>query len=145
MTLHCLYSFPFSALPFTLPPVSYYTPIPGHHEPQLTLLTAFNKQVAHKQPYTLGQELTLASLFIPAMNYTGPVDVVAGQHDFPFCGGDCEYPSDQAAATIVEFYPAASSGSESFVVPNSGHSINAHYEAGTQFTQIRAFLSKNGL
>jgi hypothetical protein len=29
-------------------------------------------------------------------------------------------------------------------VPNSGHVINAHYEAGTQFSQINAFLSKNG-
>ncbi|MCJ1353418.1 MAG: hypothetical protein MMC33_003404 [Icmadophila ericetorum] len=105
----------------------------------------FDNQVAAKQTYSLGQQFTLPLIFAPATNFTGPVDVVVGLQDFPFCKGDCLSPSDQAVTTIPSLYPAASKGSQSFIVPDSGHFINAHYNAPLEFEQINKFLTSNSL
>lgn len=107
-------------------------------------ITAFKHQVSQKQTYTIGQQFTLPAIYSSAPNFTGPVDIVIGKYDFPFCGGKCDRPIDLAAATIPGLYPAAHHKSESFVVPESGHLINAHYEADVQFDQINNFLDKNG-
>ncbi|KAG4030508.1 hypothetical protein MFRU_012g02410 [Monilinia fructicola] len=107
-------------------------------------LSTFKHQVSQKQTYTIGQQFTLPAIYSTAPNFTGPVDIVIGKYDFPFCQGTCDYPIDLAAATIPALYPAAKSKSASFVVPDSGHFINAHYEADAQFNQISSFLDRNG-
>ncbi|KAH9827513.1 Alpha/beta hydrolase family [Teratosphaeria destructans] len=46
----------------------------------------------------------------PAVNFTGPVAVVDGAEDLPFCAGNCSYPVDKAAAVKPMLYaglPAA--------------------------------------
>ncbi|KAM0803473.1 hypothetical protein BDR22DRAFT_960594 [Usnea florida] len=100
----------------------------------------FNKQYAAKQTYTIGRFFTLAGIYGPAPGFTGPVDIVVGHYDFTFCHGDCTYPTDQAAATLKSLYPAASNGSQTHIVPESGHAISAHYGAQMQFDQINRFL-----
>ncbi|ESZ98065.1 hypothetical protein SBOR_1596 [Sclerotinia borealis F-4128] len=102
--------------------------------------STFNHQVAQKQTYTIGQQFTLPTIYSTAPKFTGPVDIVIGRYDFPFCKGMCNHPIDLAAATIPVLYPAANAKSESFVVPDSGHLINAHYRAGAQFDHINGFL-----
>lgn len=52
---------------------------------------AFRQQVANKQTNTLGVLLTLGGIVAPSTEFTGPVDVVNGEHDLVFCGGDCFY------------------------------------------------------
>lgn len=99
---------------------------------------------AKKSTYTLGQLFTLPSIYAPAPAFTGPVNIVVGQHDFPFCLGDCNSPPDQAAATIPALYPAAGAGSAHYTVPNSGHLLNAHYQAPEVFAQINNFLHVHG-
>ncbi|KAL8722509.1 MAG: hypothetical protein Q9225_001025 [Loekoesia sp. 1 TL-2023] len=103
----------------------------------------FDAVYTAKQTYTLGQQFTLPSIFTPAPAFTGPIDVVVGQHDFPFCFGECNASVDQAAATRTVLYPAAGTGSQSYIVPNVGHFFNAHYGAQQAFTQINNFLRKN--
>ena len=102
-------------------------------------------QYSQKQTNTIGELLTLGGINTPSPGFTGPVDVLLGQNDFPFCGGDCTYPVDQAAAALKAFYPAAKQTSTSFLVPNSGHNINAHFSASTAFTQMLNFLESNGI
>lgn len=80
----------------------------------------------------------------PSPQFTGPVDVVLGQNDYFFCGGDCKYPSDQSAAVVPAFYPAAGKGSQHYLVPGAGHLINAHVSAPQGFDQMTAFLRSNG-
>lgn len=104
----------------------------------------YAKQYAAKQTYTFGQQFTLPAIYSPAGAFKGPVDVVVGQYDFPFCLAACDKPTDQAAATIPALYPAAAVGSQHFIVPNSGHCINTHYAAPAEFSQINAFLKDNG-
>ena len=60
-----------------------------------------------------------------------------------FCGGDCTYPLDQSAAVVPAFYPAASNGSQQYLVPDAGHFINGHYSAAQAFAQMTGFLKAN--
>ena len=106
--------------------------------------SVFANQYAAKQTYSVGQQFTLPGIYSPAGAFKGPVDVVIGQYDFPFCLAACDTPTDQAAATISALYPAAAIGSQHFIVPDCGHYINAHYAATSEFTQINAFLKANG-
>ena len=104
----------------------------------------FEKVYSAKSTYTIGQLLTLADIYMPAPAFTGPVNIVVGQHDFPFCLGDCGFPQGQVAATIRALYPAAAPGSTYDIVPDSGHMLNAHYQAFQVFAQINKFLHANG-
>lgn len=105
----------------------------------------FEQQVANKQTNTLGILLTLSSVIAPSAEFTGPVDVVNGESDLVFCGGNCLYPTDQGKAVLETFYPAASSGSRSYVAAGSGHAIAAHKSGPDSFKQMVTFLQDNGL
>ena len=94
-----------------------------------------------RQTYSLGLQFTLSGIYAPAPDFHGPVNVVVGAEDFPFCMGVC---NDQAAATIPALFPAAANGSQSYVISNCGHTINAHYCAQQGFGQINWFLQSNG-
>ena len=100
-------------------------------------------EVGNKQTQTFGELLTLGSIVAPSTQYTGPVDIVLGENDLVFCGGDCTQPQDQSALVAPVFYPAASS-SQHYIVPGAGHSIFAHYSASKAFNQMLSFLHTNG-
>ncbi|PYH91561.1 alpha/beta-hydrolase [Aspergillus ellipticus CBS 707.79] len=107
--------------------------------------TAFNRQVANKQTNTVGVLLTLGGVVATAPDFTGPVDVVVGENDFVFCGGDCTYPENQASLVQPAFYPNAASGSQYYLAAGSGHVIAAHDSAGASFQQMIGFLQSNGI
>lgn len=106
---------------------------------------AFEQQVANKQTNTLGILLTLGGIIAPSTQFTGPVDVVNGENDLVFCGGNCLYPTDQNEAVLAVFYPAASSGSQTYIAAGAGHSIAAHKSGPDSFAQMIKFLQDNGL
>ncbi|KAI4250737.1 MAG: hypothetical protein LQ352_005272 [Teloschistes flavicans] len=129
----------------------YFTPAPVEQAIQFAFYRypyydqqVFNAQVANKQTNALGEIFTLASAYVPAPAFTGPVFILNGQNDFFYCGGDCAYPTDQAASVIPAFFPAASKNSTSYLVPNTGHSINAHTTARQAFDRMTAFIQANG-
>lgn len=99
---------------------------------------------ASKQTVTFGELLTLAAIVAPASNFTGPVDVVNGAADWPFCMGNCSYPTDLAAAVAPMLYPASNT-SQSYLAPGAGHGVNLHYAAGEAYQQIQTFLRSAGL
>ena len=104
----------------------------------------FEYQVADKDTQTLGNLFTLASVSGPVPQFKGPVDVILGENDFVFCGGNCTYPSDQTIPTLDLLYPSAGNGSQHFIVPGAGHAINGHYSAPKAFEHINGFLDSNG-
>ena len=106
---------------------------------------AFGQQVENKQTNTLGILLTLGGIIAPSTKYTGAVDVVNGENDLVFCGGNCLYPTDQNAAVLATLYPAASNGSQTYIAAGSGHSIAAHKSGPDSFAQMIDFLQANGL
>lgn len=106
---------------------------------------AFEQQVANKQTNTLGVLLTLGGLVAPSAQFTGPVDVVNGENDLVFCGGNCLYPTDQNKAVLAVFYPSASGGSQTYIAAGAGHSIAAHKSGPDSFAHMVSFLQANSL
>ncbi len=100
---------------------------------------------ATKQTLTFGELFTLGQVAMPATAFTGPIDVVDGENDWPFCQGNCNLPTDQAAAVKAILYPAASAGSQSYIAKGAGHALNFHYSATAAFQQIQSFVEMNGL
>lgn len=101
---------------------------------------------ATKQTFTIGELFSVASLSGGGVSpFTGPVDVVDGQFDLPFCQGDClAGGKDQAAAVGAALYPH-SSNFQSYVAAGAGHGLNLHYSAPLAYDQINGFLKSNGL
>lgn len=99
---------------------------------------------ANKQTFTFGEFLTIGSVVKPAMNFTGPVNVVNGENDFIFCQSNCNLPTDQSALVLEALYPAASNGSQSAIFPGVGHGINLHYDAPKVYQHIFDFIAANG-
>ncbi|KAL9099331.1 MAG: hypothetical protein Q9163_005159 [Psora crenata] len=133
-------------------PDGYHTPSPLPETIQFAFYRypgfnpiIFASQMARKQTNALGEMFTLGAAYAPATAFTGPVDIVNGENDYFYCGGDCTFPTNQAAAAIRAYFPAASNGSESYLAPIAGHNVNAHYSAQKAFKQMLAFLGKNGI
>lgn len=101
-----------------------------------------------KQPVTPGEILTIGNAPKVSM-FTGPVFVITGQHDVPFCGGNCYGMAQNITAVnipagVKTAYPAASAF-EAYIQPNTGHGLNFQYNATAGYQVIQNFLASNGL
>ena len=101
------------------------------------------------QPVTLGELLTIGGEAGGiATNFTGPVLVITGGRDLPYCGGNClatgnpSLPSIPAA--VQQSFPNTSKF-EAFVVPGAGHGLNLEYSKDTTYQYIGQFLVGNDL
>jgi pimeloyl-ACP methyl ester carboxylesterase len=116
---------------------------PGNYDVGLALV---GEQT--KQPVTTGELLTIGDA--PMMSpFTGPVLVVTGEHDVPFCGGNCTtiLPGSSVPnipAGVAMSFPAASAF-ESYLQPNTGHGLNFHYNATAGYQVIQDWLASHGL
>lgn len=115
--------------------------LPGYFDPALGLLSEFTKQ-----PVTIGEILTIGSS-PPSSSFDGPVLVLTGEQDQPFCGGACSETGTNAASIPAEAAPLFPNASafEAYIQPNSGHGINAHYNATGAYEVIQDFLEGHGL
>jgi len=101
-----------------------------------------------KQPVTTGELLTIGSA--PKMSaFTGPVLVLTGEHDVPFCGGNCyaKLPNatgESIPAGVAASYPKASRF-EAVIQPGTGHGLNFQYNATAGYDVVQKFLKSNGL
>jgi hypothetical protein len=109
------------------------------------LPSVFTSLDSKKQTFSLGDFFTLTGPVAPATLFTGPVNVVNGQNDFIFCSSDCEFPSEHGKVALDSLFPAAASSSVSFVIPGTGHAINAHTTASQTYSQMLGFLKGNEL
>jgi len=101
---------------------------------------------ATKGTVTFGELNSIAAVGGVSPNYTGPVAVVNGINDLPFCGGNCTYPQDQAKAVQPKYYPnVAESDFGSYLAPVAGHGLNVHYSATAAFEYIQKFLVEHKL
>lgn len=102
------------------------------------------KADATKQTVTFGEYFTQGAVGGPAPDYTGPVAVVNGDADLPFCYGNCSYPTNLAAAVQPAVYPNAAKFA-SYLAPSTGHGLNLHYTAEAAYEFIQNFLASSGL
>ena len=99
---------------------------------------------AKKDTVTIGEVIGSAMPMEQAADFTGPIDVVNGEHDLVDCGGNCVIPYNKGAVVKDKFFPAASSGSSWYIGEGSGHFINYHYVAHKAYEHIQDFIKKNG-
>lgn len=116
---------------------------PGDFDPNV-LATAY----ATGQPVTPGELLTLTGSSAKPNTFAGPVLVITGEHDTPYCGGDCYATGSPALASIpaasAQYIPNAAPF-EAFIVPGAGHGLNLQYTYPTTYGTILNFLAQNGL
>lgn len=92
------------------------------------------------QPLTLGQFFSLSSISGPANNYTGPVFIVDGERDFPFCGRQCNAPAgnySNFAAAVQQLFPKTSNFT-SYLQPFTGHGISISPYSGEVYERVLA-------
>jgi pimeloyl-ACP methyl ester carboxylesterase len=96
------------------------------------------------QPVTVGEFLTIGGEAAGVNHFTGPVLVITGERDIPYCGGNClatgEGPYPSIPAAVKQVFPNASDF-EAFVVPSAGHGLNLEYSHPTTYAQILQFLA----
>ncbi|KAJ5105263.1 hypothetical protein NUU61_002610 [Penicillium alfredii] len=114
---------------------------PPYFDPGLLLFAEQNKH-----PVAVGELLTVGSLPMQS-KFSGPVLVLTGSSDLPFCGGDClatggAAPSIPAEAKLA--FPAAKPFA-AHIQPNTGHGLNMHYNATAGYKYISDFLGAHGL
>ncbi|UZJ56111.1 hypothetical protein CBS101457_005431 [Exobasidium rhododendri] len=101
------------------------------------------------QPVTLGSLTTISAIAGVAKNYTGPVYVIDGERDLPFCGRNCfapvpASPDENQASAVKALYPSASNFS-SFILPETGHGIVVHRTSALSSELIMDFIISNNL
>ncbi|KAI9869917.1 MAG: hypothetical protein M1830_004924 [Pleopsidium flavum] len=117
--------------------------LPEYFDPEILLFSE-----SHKFPYTLGELLTIGGAPKMAPMFTGPVQVITGNEDAIYCGGDCMMTGDPALASIpaaVKMAFPAASAFEAYIQPNTGHAINLHYNSTAAYNVMLQFLNNHGL
>ena len=72
------------------------------------------------------------------------MQMISGQHDFPFCGWDCAGVIDGPYSSAPLIFPNVSS-LETYIQPDVGHALNLHLNASSGYEVITSFLRKNDL
>ncbi|GAB7365333.1 hypothetical protein MBLNU230_g6413t1 [Neophaeotheca triangularis] len=101
-----------------------------------------------KQPVTPGEIFTLANGYPPTNPFTGPVQVLTGERDNIYCGGDCLATGGGAYASIPAAVAAAfpdASDFEAYIQPTTGHGINFHYNATAAYEVMQEWFISHEL
>ncbi|KAI1458060.1 Alpha/Beta hydrolase protein [Annulohypoxylon moriforme] len=94
------------------------------------------------QPVTVGELMTIGSGAVGNNTFGGPVLVITGERDIPFCGGNCDSTKPPIPDQSKQYFTNANSF-DAIVVPNAGHSLNLEYTAATTYTSILDFFDQN--
>lgn len=95
---------------------------------------------AAKEPYAVGEFLTLLAGPQDASRFTGAALHLTGDRDYIFCDGFCEGIFHEPARTIYNNAKLQLS-----LHPGASHNINFHHNATGAYRVITDFLSNNGL
>ncbi|ETN46236.1 uncharacterized protein HMPREF1541_00420 [Cyphellophora europaea CBS 101466] len=98
------------------------------------------------QPVSQGELLTIGGAATGVNTFAGPVLIITGQRDVPFCGGDCLLTGDPSLSSIPEsskqYFPNAKNF-EVVIVPGAGHGLNLQYTHTQTYSAMLEFLSAN--
>ncbi|KAH7329470.1 Alpha/Beta hydrolase protein [Stachybotrys elegans] len=100
------------------------------------------------QPAAPGELLTLGEGAGVPSSFAGPVLAITGEHDTPFCGGNCYGTSviNDRAANLVQDMATAFPNASAFnatVVPGAGHGLNFGYSHALAYDTILSFLENH--
>ncbi|KAK5703538.1 hypothetical protein LTR17_022017 [Elasticomyces elasticus] len=115
---------------------------PNQFDPGL-VSTIFNTQ----KPITVGEALTSIGETATINNFAGPVLIITGNRDLPFCSGNC-----LAAPNNLTSIPEVSKKTipyaknfEVVIVPNAAHGLNLEYSHPFTYATINNYFIANGL
>ncbi|KAJ4389558.1 hypothetical protein N0V93_007028 [Gnomoniopsis smithogilvyi] len=114
---------------------------PGAFSPELLNL-GYNSG----QPVTVGELLTIAAQTSSPNPLTGPVLIITGGRDIPFCGGDCRITGNASLPNYLEMsraYFPKTSKFEAVVVGEAGHGLNLEYSHPYTYGTILDFVTQN--
>ncbi|KAI1210997.1 Alpha/beta hydrolase family-domain-containing protein [Annulohypoxylon truncatum] len=94
------------------------------------------------QPVTVGELMTIGGGAVGNNTFAGPVLVITGERDIPFCGGNCNTSTPPIPDQSKQYFTNATTF-DAIVVPKAGHSLNLEYTAATTYTSIHDFLDQN--
>ncbi|KAF7559040.1 hypothetical protein G7046_g5099 [Stylonectria norvegica] len=99
------------------------------------------------QPATPGELLSIGAPAAGPSAFKGRVLIITGEHDIPFCGGNC-FATESVNASLHSLldiskpmFPKASVFNTS-VVPGAGHGLNYQYSHTFTYNTILNFLSE---
>ncbi|KAH7229745.1 hypothetical protein BKA60DRAFT_603716 [Fusarium oxysporum] len=100
------------------------------------------------QPVSPGELLTLGAPAGKNNTYTGPVQIVTGSRDVPFCGDNCYStgsvdPKLPSLLDISRQFFTQASRFNTTVVPGAGHGLNFGYSHTVTYDAILEFLSES--
>ncbi|KAH6896501.1 Alpha/Beta hydrolase protein [Thelonectria olida] len=94
----------------------------------------------YKQPFGIGEFLTIADGDFDASGFKGAVLAITGKTDYIICDGECEGIFEEPAKTIwrnAKFTP--------YLHPHASHNFNFHHNATGAYNVITGFLESSGL
>ncbi|KAM4057703.1 serine aminopeptidase, s33 domain-containing protein [Hirsutella rhossiliensis] len=114
---------------------------PGDFDPKVLDIVA-----SAGQPVTPGEILTFSTIGSESQ-FGGPVLIITGEKDIPFCGGDCfnAMSVNGSAPDLLEMSRPNFEKASVFqtkVVPGAGHGLNQQYSSGFTYKVILDFLSQ---
>ncbi|KAH7386902.1 Alpha/Beta hydrolase protein [Phaeosphaeria sp. MPI-PUGE-AT-0046c] len=103
-------------------------------------LPTLNYAEAFKEPFAIGEFLTLTDGNLDASGFTGAALAITGETDYIICDGQCRGIFEEPARAVwknAKFTP--------YLHPNASHNFNYHENATAAFGVITDFLKNNGL
>ena len=99
---------------------------------------------ATKGCVAIGELFSPSVIVAPARNFTGPVAIVNGAEDLPFCFGNCSYPTNLLAQVKMLYPQVPAKNFATYLAPTTGHGLNFHYSARKAYDFIQGFLKSRG-
>ena len=99
------------------------------------------------QPVTVGELLTFGGETATTNTFAGPVHIVTGERDIPYCGGNClAAPTGYSSIpeTSKQYLPNAQNF-EVTIIPGAGHGLNLEYTHPQTYSSILNYFVQNGL
>ncbi|KAK3179138.1 hypothetical protein K4F52_009384 [Lecanicillium sp. MT-2017a] len=113
---------------------------PGDFDPEMLKDSTMNGQ-----PAAFGELLTIGAAAAAPNPFTGAVQIITGDRDIPFCGGNCKNTMaiNGSAENLLEFSRPMFEQAKAFnatIVPNGGHGLNFGYSHTFTYSAILDFL-----
>lgn len=97
------------------------------------------------QPAAVAELLTVGDGAAKPSNFTGAVQIITGEYDVPFCGGNCNKAMMGDATDILALSKPMFEQAKTFnttIVPGAGHGLNFGYSHPVTYKGILDFIKQ---
>jgi len=109
---------------------------PGSFDPEILTFAATTGQ-----PVTIGELLTIGGETGSLNHFAGPVFVITGERDVPFCGGSCLNGAPEGSSIPAQAQKTfTSTNITTTIVPGAGHGLNLEYSHPFTFKSVNEFF-----